>query len=78
MREEDDSRAVRLPDVCMHGQMAAAKAMPATQAALLAEIARLTELTTRHALAMQWLQRVPDDVLALLMEQIGKDVEVTP
>ena len=47
----------------------------ATQDALLMEIARLTELTQRHALAIAWLQRVPDDVLALLVAQMGEQGE---
>ena len=47
----------------------------ATQEALHAEIARLTELAARHALAIAWLQRVPDDVLALLVEQMGSEGE---
>lgn len=42
-------------------------ACDATQTALHAEIARLTELAARHALAVQWLQKVPDDVLALIV-----------
>ena len=45
----------------------------ATQEALHAEIARLTELAARHALAIQWLQRVPDDVLALLVAKLEKE-----
>lgn len=41
-----------------------------TQAALRTEIARLTELAARHALAIEWLQKAPDDVLGLVVDVV--------
>ena len=74
-----------LPDTALHlvpastppaapSKAALLAAHAATQEALHAEIARLTALAAQHALAMQWLQRAEDDVVALVMAQAtGKD-----